>query len=133
MLGSTPDFGAMQPAIIAGEEKRIAQLRVIAGFIRELQALDRNVFICALGDFNTVSASQALCGFSKQVGMTELVHYNKNERFTYMYDGNSVQIDHVFASAGLVRGVVGVYMPHVNRRTNWPVSDHDPMVVRFRV
>ena len=58
------------------------------------------------------------------------------ERYTYLFDQNSEQLDHLFVSAAIVARGVAVEHVHVN---NWApsldvrASDHDPTVARVRV
>jgi predicted extracellular nuclease len=59
------------------------------------------------------------------------------ERYTYVFDQNSEQLDHAFVSAAIAgRGGVQVEHVHVN---NWAptlavrASDHDPSVGKVRI
>ena len=59
------------------------------------------------------------------------------ERYTYLFDQNSEQLDHMFVSPAIAnRGGVRVEHVHVN---NWAPaitargSDHDPSVAQLRI
>ena len=58
------------------------------------------------------------------------------ERYTYVFDQNSQQLDHVFASSSVIARGVAVEHVHVN---NWAASmsarasDHDPSVGRLKL
>ena len=59
------------------------------------------------------------------------------ERYTYLFDQNSEQLDHLFVSDAIVgRGELAVGHVHVN---NWApalsarASDHDPSVAQVKV
>ena len=58
------------------------------------------------------------------------------ERYTYVFDQNSQQLDHVFASSSVIARGVAVEHVHVN---NWAASmsarasDHDPSVAQVKV
>ncbi len=59
------------------------------------------------------------------------------ERYTYLFDQNSQQLDHLFISDAIVaRGDLAVEHVHVN---NWAptlaarASDHDPTVARVKI
>lgn len=58
------------------------------------------------------------------------------ERYTYVFDQNNEQLDHVFVSNAIASRGVEVEHVHVN---NWApnidarASDHDPSVARIRV
>ena len=59
------------------------------------------------------------------------------ERYTYLYDQNSQQLDHAFASSAVVaRGGVLVEHVHVNTwaaSQSAQASDHDPSVAGVQV
>lgn len=58
------------------------------------------------------------------------------ERYTYVFDQNNEQLDHIFVSKAISEREVEVEHVHVN---NWAeqlsdrASDHDPTVARLRV
>ena len=58
------------------------------------------------------------------------------ERYTYVFDQNNEQLDHIFVSESVSEREVEVEHVHVN---NWAeelslrASDHDPSVARVRV
>jgi hypothetical protein len=51
------------------------------------------------------------------------------QRYSYVYEGNSQVLDHVLISAGPRR--VGYDIVHINAEFAEQASDHDPQVVRF--
>lgn len=60
------------------------------------------------------------------------------ERYTYMFDQNCEQLDHIFVSNAVASREGGVDLVHVHVN-NWAesvrvrASDHDPSVVKVRV
>jgi predicted extracellular nuclease len=58
------------------------------------------------------------------------------ERYTYIFDGTSEQLDHILVSDAIKRRGTAAEHIHVN---NWSpsltarASDHDPTVARFKV
>lgn len=76
--------------------------------------------------------------------MTNLVGYEKDEeRYTFIFDGNSQVLDHILVSPGLLDDVVGADILHFNASypdvlssdatTPLRSSDHDALEARFRV
>lgn len=58
------------------------------------------------------------------------------ERYTYVFDQNNEQLDHLFVSDAIARRGVEVEHIHVNnwaRNTDARASDHDPSVAKVRV
>lgn len=91
------------------------------------------------GDMNeyvqTRSVFRALDGLSD---VNELAGVPPVERYTYVYEQHTQEIDHVFVSDAIARREEGVQVEHVHVNT-WAgsvrerASDHDPTVVRLRV
>jgi len=56
-----------------------------------------------------------------------------NEQYTYIYDGNSQVLDHIFASKNLYASLESVNILHVNCEFYYQdrLSDHDPVLAVF--
>lgn len=90
------------------------------------------------GDFNefiqTRSAFKTLQ--TLLLNIDEVAQVPVVERYTYIFDQNSEQLDHVFISPALSYHKAEIEHIHIN---NWAsslssrVSDHDPSVGRVRV
>jgi predicted extracellular nuclease len=68
--------------------------------------------------------------------LDEVVKIDKLERYTYLFDMNAQQLDHMFVSSSLAKKSKAGY-EHIHINT-WPeyaaqVSDHDPSVARLDV
>lgn len=73
----------------------------------------------------------------KKSGLRELddiVEIPATERYTYIYDSNHQQLDHMFVSDGLAKNAQLEHV-HVNTWLNYDdaASDHDPSVAVFDV
>jgi predicted extracellular nuclease len=111
---------------------------VTQAFIQSILALDPSASIILAGDFNeytftrSVFASLDNLMFEADV----LANITPVERYTYVFDQNTEQLDHIFVSSAVAKRGVEVEHVHVN---NWQrviedrASDHDPSVVRVRV
>ncbi len=65
-----------------------------------------------------------------------LANVSPVERYTFLFDQNTEELDHIFVSNNVAEGGVEVEHVHVN---NWLArisdrgSDHDPTVARLKV
>ncbi|GKT86283.1 LOW QUALITY PROTEIN: endonuclease/exonuclease/phosphatase family protein [Colletotrichum tofieldiae] len=108
-------------------------------FIAEILAADPNARIIAAGDFNEFAFVAPLKAFAAKSGLVDLdeaVGIPVEERYTYVYDMNAQELDHMFVSPALA-GKNGTAYEHIHVNS-WElydelVSDHDPSVARFNV
>ena len=130
--GDQPLFGRFQPPVLASESQRLAQANVVGGFIGRLFASDPAAKVIALGDLNDFSFAAPLLAL-KGVGLVDLIEtLPANERYTYVFEGNSQVLDHILASPGLAaRATFDVV--HVNAEFSDQASDHEPGIARFEL
>ena len=108
-------------------------------FVKDLLKKDPGAHIVLAGDcnefFQTRSVYAPFAGLLTEAD--EAAGVPAVERYTYLFDQNSQQLDHVFASSVVIeRGGVRVEHVHVN---SWAASesarasDHDPSVAQVKV
>jgi predicted extracellular nuclease len=107
---------------------------VVADFVNELTANDKDARVVVLGDLNDFENSEALLAL-EAAGLEDLVkRLPLKDRYTYVYLGNSQVLDHVLVSEALAAGAE-VETVHVN--AEFPAadraSDHDPVIVRLSI
>ncbi|KAH9924271.1 DNase I-like protein [Epithele typhae] len=137
--GSSSSQGDARPPLNGGVEQRVAQVQVVADFVKSVLALDPRANVVVAGDCNEYAQTRAV--FAPLAGL--LVELDAAagvppaERYTYVYDQNAQQLDHAFVSPALAaRGGLRVEHVHVN---SWAAtesaraSDHDPSVGRVRI
>ncbi|KAI0763618.1 DNase I-like protein [Trametes elegans] len=144
-LGGSSTQGDARPPVNGGVEQRISQVQTIATFLKALFALDPSANVVVGGDCNEYAQTRAVfapfvSAGPDGVGLTEAdeaARVPAAERYTYLFDQSSEQLDHLFLSPAIVaRGGVAVEHVHVN---NWApslsarASDHDPSVARVKV
>jgi predicted extracellular nuclease len=132
--GDDPIFGRRQPRIESTSVRRTEQARVVADFVNELTANDKDARVVVLGDLNDFENSEALLAL-EAAGLEDLVkRLPLKDRYTYVYLGNSQVLDHVLVSEALAAGAE-VETVHVN--AEFPAadraSDHDPVIVRLSI
>ncbi|KAF4929148.1 hypothetical protein CGCVW01_v001649 [Colletotrichum viniferum] len=137
--GSSSLHGDPRPPINGVVDGRIEQAEVTGAFIAQILAEDPNARIITSGDFNEFTFVEPLTTFASKSGLLDLdevVGIPVNERYTYVYDMNAQQLDHMFVSPALSKANQTHYEHiHVN---SWElydnvVSDHDPSVAQFNV
>jgi len=132
ILGTEQPFEALQEDIDVNgslDERRL-QAAAIDAFVAERLAADPTAAIIVLGDLNEfefVSPVQDLLG-ANLVNTTEAI--DERERYSFIFQGNSQQIDHVLVSEALAASAE-VDAVHVNVEfpgTGGRASDHDPVL-----
>jgi predicted extracellular nuclease len=131
--GDQPLFGRFQPPLLTSEAQRRAQAEVVRSFVDALRSANPGANVVALGDLNDFQFSEPV-SILKAAGLSTLAEtLPEAERYTYVFEGNSQVLDHVMVSESLLAALVGFDVVHVNAEFSDPVSDHDPLVARFRL
>lgn len=126
--GDQPLFGRFQPPPLGSEAQRLAQAQVVRTFVEQIRAVDANAAIVVLGDLNDFEFSTPV-SLLKAAGLHALVEtLPANERYSYVYQGNSQVLDQVMVSDGLVSKLAGFDIVHINAEFADQTSDHDPAV-----
>ncbi|HEY9694355.1 MAG TPA: lamin tail domain-containing protein [Oculatellaceae cyanobacterium] len=129
--GSTPLYGTTQPSVNGGEAQRTAQATVVNDYVKNILDADPNANVAVVGDLNEFYFNQPLQILEQNLtNLTETLP--ENERYSYVFEGNSQELDHVLVSNNLAN--VAEYDPvHINAEFADQISDHDPLVARFNL
>jgi predicted extracellular nuclease len=128
--GDQPVHAINQPPDRSSEVQRVQQATVLRGFIDKLLAADPNADLVVAGDLNDFQFSPALQTLTQGGSLTALMNtLPENERYSYVFDGNSQVLDHILVSKTLKK--VDYDVVHINAEFAQQSSDHDPQVVRF--
>ena len=130
--GDDPIFGRRQPPETGSTARRTEQAEAVAGFVGQVIAADPAAGVIVLGDFNDFENTAPL-RVLEAAGLADLVlRVPKEQRYSYVYQGNSQVLDHVLTSEALADNAE-IDIVHVN--ADFPAaeraSDHDPIVVRI--
>ncbi|TFK52519.1 DNase I-like protein [Heliocybe sulcata] len=136
--GSTSTHGNARTPVNGRVDVRGGQANVTASFIKDILDLDPTASIVVAGDFNEYTQTRSVYTGLSQVmhDIDEISGIQPVERYTYIYDQNTQQIDHIFVSDAIKDRGTEIEHVHVN---NWApsvkdrASDHDPSVFRVRV
>ncbi len=131
--GDTPLFGAIQPPRLESETQRKKQADVVTAFINEIMAVDKNAMVMVVGDLNDFYFSPPVLRLEDAEMLNLFNRLEPNERYTYIYDGNSQVLDNVLVSPALNESVNWFDVIHINAEFPYRerFSDHDPVLVRF--
>ncbi|HSJ57638.1 MAG TPA: hypothetical protein VLC95_10680, partial [Anaerolineae bacterium] len=102
--------------------------------VDSILALDPDANVVVLGDLNDFQFSAAIADVLEADALTNLIwSLAPNERYTYIYDGNSQVLDQILVSEHLWQMMPGYDIVHVN--AEWPAAerptDHDPAVAQL--
>jgi endonuclease/exonuclease/phosphatase family metal-dependent hydrolase len=136
-LADDPLFCCRQPPELHSQARRVEQAKVVNGFVRRLLAVDPAALIVVLGDFNTFDFEPGVTETMGSELMNLATTLPREERYSYIYQGNAQLIDHVLVSDALhdasLRASDPFQVIHVNAEQPAVVqaSDHDPLLARF--
>lgn len=131
--GSDELEGSNQPPQNAGDGARTAQAETIKAYVDAHLATNPDLNLAVLGDFNGYyfeDALQALQGDGKLVNLNTLLP--QDERYSYVFEGNSQQFDNILVTQGLANGAQYDSV-HINSEFSADTrpTDHDPQVALF--
>ncbi len=124
--------GRFQPPNRSSEVQRTQQATVLNGFVKDVLAADPDANVVLAGDFNDYQFSAPVLRLTDNgATLTDLINtLPENERYTYVYNGVSQVLDHIFLSKAVTDHEYQVV--HLNAEFAGQTSDHDPQVVRIR-
>ena len=131
--GSDPLFGGTQPPANAGDAARIAQAKAVGDYVNDELGGNPGQNFAILGDWN---------GFyfePQHTQLTDGVFTNlagllaEEERYSYLFDGNSQLLDNILVTGGLVADARYDAI-HINAEfTGVRPTDHDPQLAVLRI
>ncbi|SDO18350.1 chitobiase/beta-hexosaminidase C-terminal domain-containing protein [Halobacillus aidingensis] len=128
-------FGANQPVVLGSEVQRLKQAEVINDFVEKVEERMDHSNVVVLGDLNDFEFSapvETLKGNDLTNMMEELP---EEERYTYIYQGNSQVLDHILVSNHLAKRTK-VETVNINAdfsEADGRASDHDPVLAQIHL
>jgi hypothetical protein len=127
-------FGSRQPPVRWSEDQRGRQTRRIRDLVDDLLGTDPAAKIVVLGDLNDFEFRAPVEVLGKQPMVNLTNRLEESERSTYVFRGNSQVLDHIIVSSALEQGAeIEVVRVNADFPASERVSDHDPVIARFRV
>lgn len=128
----SPLFGNVQPIAKPEEEKRNMQAEIVNQYLSDFHKRHPAVSIIIAGDLNDDPWSDTLKILARNlfVNLAELIPVD--ERYTYILDGNAIQLDHILFSKES-RWDRSFQILHRNSvfDHSQQSSDHDPVIAEF--
>ena len=133
-------FTSMSGGERATEPRRNAQAAWNVEIANELLAETPGAYLAVMGDLNSYYGSLPIQTLEES-GLSNLFDTLKpNERYTYIYQGNSQVLDHILVNGSLLDLLISFEVLHSNADFSLPFSadtdlfhksDHDPVVATF--
>jgi VCBS repeat-containing protein len=133
--GSDPDFGANQPPVQSGDDRRTAMADTIRAYVDDHLATDPSLQFAVMGDFNGFYYEDALQHLAAGGVLTNLNGLlPPEERYSYQFDANLQQFDNILVTGGLLNGAQYDSV-HINAEFSAATrpTDHDPQVALFNL
>ena len=130
-----PLFGPHQPPAAVSQTQRHLQAQILNTFVSGILTQDANASVVLLGDLNDFEFSDSLSILESGGVLVDTVEsLPVNERYTYVFEGNSQVLDHILLSSALNSFAnPELDILHINAEFADQTSDHDPDVVRLRL
>jgi uncharacterized protein len=130
--GDDPLWGRFQPPVQVTAAKRHQQAQAVRGFVDQILAKDTGANVVVLGDLNDFDWSET-ADILVGSGKTALIDMPRtlplNQRYSYVFEGNSQILDQILISKNL-QPASTYDVIHMNAEFPDQISDHDPQVVR---
>ncbi|KAF5382416.1 hypothetical protein D9615_002975 [Tricholomella constricta] len=136
--GSSSTQGDARPPVNSPLAARTSQISLVASFVQTILAADNSANIVVAGDFNEFLQTRAVYKPLTDIltDIDEAADVPAVERYSYVFDQNSEQLDHAFISSAIKAREVIFEHVHIN---NWApsralrISDHDPSVGQIQL
>ncbi len=129
--GDEAIHGRNQPPNRSSEVQRAKQSAALKTFTEQIRTLDKGANVVLAGDLNDYQFSPALKTLTGDGNLKALIDtLPVNERYSYVFEGNSQTLDHLVMSKNITRFSYDVV--HINAEFADQASDHDPQIVRAR-
>lgn len=138
--GSSTGQGDARPPVNLPVAQRTNQVETVATFVSSILDKDPHANIVVAGDCNEFLQTRSVWASLTPllIDIDEVAEIAPEERYTYVFDNNCEQLDHMFVSRSIAGRCAKADVEHIHIN-NWAptiatrVSDHDPTVARIRV
>ncbi|KAJ7670284.1 DNase I-like protein [Mycena rosella] len=136
--GSSTGEGDARPPVNLPVAQRTSQVETVSTFVASILHMDPEANIVVAGDCNEYLQTRSVFASLTPLltDIDEVAGIPPVERYTYVFDNNCEQLDHMFVSPSIVVRCAEAEHIHINNHaatTAARVSDHDPTVAKIRV
>src|SRR5699024_299696 len=131
--GDDGAFGKNQPPVKGSEPQRHELASIVNEFVKDVKEDNPDENVVVLGDMNDFEFSETLDILKGDELTNKMMDVPEEERYTYLYQGNSQVLDHVLVSDNLA-DVTETDVLHVNADftdMHGRASDHDPVLTQI--
>lgn len=130
----SPVYGNLQPMARPEEGKRICQADTIRRYVDEYINTSPNFRVVVAGDLNDTPWSDTVRTLTASTLSDMGTTIPKNERYSYILDGNAVQMDYILINNAVDNGDQFM-IPHTNSIFDHTLqsSDHDPVFALIEI
>ncbi len=128
-------FGEFQPPLLDSELIRLEQAQIVHDFVVQILEIDPEARVIVLGDLNDFQFSASIDLLEGDILQNLVETLPVDERYSYIYDGNSQTLDQILISEGLLPNLLTMDILHINSEFDYNsrFSDHDPLVATFEI
>ncbi|MFG6147935.1 chitobiase/beta-hexosaminidase C-terminal domain-containing protein [Halobacillus sp. B23F22_1] len=126
-------FGASHPVELGSEVQRVQQAEVINEFVQDAESVVEDANVVVMGDLNDFEFSNPLQSLKGDELSNLMENLPDEERYSYIYQGNSQTLDHILVSDYLEERSQ-IDSVHINAdfsEVTGRASDHDPVVAQI--
>ena len=107
--------------------------QAVHDFVSALLEIDPNSKVIVLGDLNDFQFSPPIETLKGNILQNLVETLPKEERYSYIYEGNSQALDHILISQELQDNLLSFDILHLNSEFDYAshFSDHDPLIASF--
>jgi predicted extracellular nuclease len=135
-------FASMSGGEEATQPQRTAQAAWNLQLVQEILAAEPDALVAVMGDLNSFYDSPPIQAL-RDGGLLHVLDLLPHEqRYTYIFEGESEVLDHILITPALLDLLVRVEILHINAdfplpspddASPWHKSDHDPVVAFFSI
>ncbi|NMH67551.1 hypothetical protein HF072_01885 [Bacillus sp. RO3] len=127
-------FGAEHPVVLGSEVQRLKQAKVLNQFVNEVNEKVEDANVVVLGDLNDFEFSAPIDTLEGDVLTNMMEKLPAEERYTYIYQGNSQVLDHILVTNNLAHRTM---IDSININADFSeedgrASDHDPVLAKIQ-
>lgn len=128
-------YSKNQPVKRKSEDLRIPEGKYVGQFLKEINKQKPNAIILSMGDMNDFEFSPTLKAMKTNLMVSAVESLPKNQRHTYVYQGNSQVLDNLLVNKKYAKGMK-VDILNINSEftiSQGYFSDHDPVYMQINV
>ncbi|MHA7139626.1 cell wall-binding repeat-containing protein [Rossellomorea arthrocnemi] len=127
-------FGADHPVVLGSEAQRLKQAEVLNDFVNDVNEKVEDANVVVLGDLNDFEFSAPINTLEGDVLTNMMEKLPAEERYTYIYQGNSQVLDHILVTNNLAERTM---IDSININSDFSeedgrASDHDPVLAKIQ-